>query len=152
MTRTLALALAVAALMAPQAAALRDDFAPLAVVATKLDTTHTRLSWAPGPVQADYYLVYGIHNGTYHPIGTVLPNETVDDEHLIVQGYEAYAVSGVLDEVESDRVRAVSGTTEPCIFIGSHGVVIKCVPIIGGGHGVPNRGKIMLDLPLLVIG
>lgn len=153
MTRILVVALAVAVLMAPQAAAVRDDFAPVAVVAAKLDATHTRLSWIPGSVPADYYLVWGIHNGFYHAIGTVLPNETFDDERLIVQGYESYAVSGVLGGVESDRVRAVGSTGgESCIIVDPGGVVIKCIPIIGEGQGLV-RGKIVMKrLPILLLG
>lgn len=127
-----ALVLAVLVVTIPAVEAAQRPWAPAAVLAASVPAGAV-VAWSPGEVRADYYNVYGVDGEQI-----VFLDIVVDTAFHTDSIFPSYAVSGVKDGLESERVYA---SFSPCLtvtydppnaWVGNCGVV---VPIKVGTQG-----------------
>lgn len=140
MQKTFPLVLTALLVLAASAEA-REPWAPLAVNAAATSVAFVGVvvvSWVPGAQLADEYKVYGV-SGTE----LVLVALAAGTSATVPPGYPGYAVSGVLDGVESEAVNAL---TIPCatldldpppgVAAGNCGMVAPAKATVREGDGI----------------
>lgn len=131
-----AFALAFALLLAVPGSLADAEYAPSLVTALAASPLGAVIGWTPGPVVADSYRVYGIDDGGGATWLAESAGPVPDGGSLPVpSGFAQYAVTGVLNGIESDLVFAIAGAPpgSPCVEVYwnplTYSVDTSCLPI-----------------------
>lgn len=110
-------------------------WAPTKVVAIASPSASI-VTWVPGAVMADSYIVYGLRDGAPVPIQYVEVAETTAE---VEGGFAQYGVVGVFNGVPSP-MRVATTVGPPCIVI-----VTYSPPSVTLCSWLPARGELMFD-------
>jgi hypothetical protein len=138
-TASLVLVVAMIALVVPTGSGSPPDLSKPVAAAAFVEPAQAFLTWVPGPVMPDYYVIYGIVNGTFSNITTV-PSDTI--QASVASIYPSYAVTAVTNGIESAPTLAVMGE-EDCIYV--YPTIPPSFSICDVGVGLPVHVGVLIE-------